>query len=123
MFSRKIFLNSLNEKLFVEPLTDKKVLSEPRFYKRFLEKQNVTKYSNVFKNHIHSHSFTVSNSQDLASQLNITEPCVKNLLKDLLVEMRSFKYQITLQVSFRKEIEMMKQSIHHQFISILILKQ
>ena len=67
--------------------------------------------------------FTVSNSQDLASQLNITKPCVKNLLKDLLVEMRSFKYQITLQVSFRKEIEMMEQSIHHQFISILILKQ
>lgn len=35
--------------------------------------------------------------------------------------MRSCKYQINLQVTFPKEIEMLKQNIHHQSISIIIL--
>lgn len=38
-------------------------------------------------------------------QLNITKILVKNTLKDLLVEMKDFKFQTTLQVTFHKERE------------------
>ena len=44
-------------------------------------------------------------TQDPINQLNITKPHVKNLLKDLLAEMNSFKYQITFQITFPKEAE------------------
>ena len=47
----------------------------------------------------------VLNFLDSTSQLNITKLHVKDLLKDFLAEMRGFKYQITLQIAFRKEIE------------------
>lgn len=45
------------------------------------------------------------NSQDPTSQLNVTKPHVKSLLKGLLVEIRGSKYQILLQITFRIEIE------------------
>ena len=38
-------------------------------------------------------------------QLNITKILVKNTLKDLIVEMKDFKFQTTLQVTFHKERE------------------
>ena len=38
-------------------------------------------------------------------QLNITKILVKNTLKDLLVGMKDFKFQTTLQVTFHKERE------------------
>ena len=40
------------------------------------------------------------NSQDPTSQLNVTRPHVKSLLKGLLVEIRGSKYQILLQITF-----------------------
>ena len=45
------------------------------------------------------------NFQDPTSQRNITKPHVKSLLKDLMAEMRGFKYQITLQITFPKEMK------------------
>ena len=51
--------------------------------------------------------------RDPAIQLNITKACIKNRLKDLLVETNSFKFQINLQETFGKEIKF-STSIHHQ---------
>ena len=53
--------------------------------------------------------------RDPAIQLNITKACIKNRLKDLLVETNSFKFQINLQETFGKEIKF-SASIHHQYI-------
>ena len=53
--------------------------------------------------------------RDPAIQLNITKACIKNRLKDLLVETNSFKFQINLQETFGKEIKF-STSIHHQYI-------
>ena len=54
------------------------------------------KPSKAFKIYAPSYAVKVLNSQDPRSQLNITEPHVKSLLKNLLAEMKGFKYQITL---------------------------
>lgn len=65
-------------------------------------------------------------SNDPVSKFSITKPNAKKLLKYLFSEMKGFIYQITLKVSFRKEIENIakkKQNFHNQFISILLLKQ
>ena len=44
------------------------------------------------------------NYQDPASQLNIAKAHFEKFIKDLLIEMRGSKYQIALQIIFRKEI-------------------
>ena len=60
------------------------------------------KYSKAFENYARSYTVEVLNSQNLVSQLNITKPHVKTLLKDLLAKMKGFKYQMTLQITFCK---------------------
>ena len=42
-------------------------------------------------------------SRNLATQLNITKTHAENKLKYLLAEIKSFKLQIRLQVTYRKE--------------------
>ena len=44
-------------------------------------------------------------SRDPANQLNISKTHVENKLKDLLVEMKRFKFIMMLQVIFCKKIE------------------
>lgn len=82
----------------IKSITDKKRLSELQsFYKSFLEEPNITKYSKAFKNYAQSYPVELLNLQDPESQLIIAKPYVKNLSKDLLVEMRCFNYQLTMQ--------------------------
>ena len=45
------------------------------------------------------------NDQDPASQLDIVKAHFEKFLKDLQTEMRGSKYQITFQITFRKETE------------------
>ena len=95
LLSELPFNNSLIEKPFLEPLTDKNLLSEFPYCKSLLEEQHITNYSSAFTNYARSYTAEVSNSRDPASQLYITKPHLKNLLKDLLIKIKGFKYQIT----------------------------
>lgn len=79
------------------------------------------KYSSTFKNYGHSYTVKMLDFRDPAIQLNITKACIKNRLKDLLVETNSFKFQINLQETFGKEIKF-STSIHHQYVSNLRIK-
>ena len=45
------------------------------------------------------------NSQDQTIQLNINTPLLKNLSKNFLAEISGFRYQITLQITYCKEIK------------------
>ena len=63
------------------------------------------KYSKDIKNYARSFMVELLNYQDPASQLNIAKAHFEKFLKDFLTEMRGSKYQITLQITFRKEIE------------------
>lgn len=90
----------------IKSITDKKRLSELQsFYKSFLEEPNITKYSKAFKNYAQSCPVELLNLQDPESQLIIAKPYVKNLSKDLLVEMRCFNYQLTMQKKIIWKIE------------------
>lgn len=79
------------------------------------------KYSSTFKNYGHSYTVKMLDFRDPAIQLNITKACIKNRLKDLLVETNSFKFQINLQETFSKEMKF-SPSIHHQHMSNLRIK-
>ena len=92
-------------KPFIEPVIDKKLPIKLPFYRSYLKEPNTKKYSNVFKNYERSYTVEILGLKDPEIQLNITEAICKNLLKDLLVEMKGPKYQITLQVTFCKETE------------------
>ena len=82
----------------------------------FFKEPNITNLS-AFKNYAHRLTFEVLGSRDPEIQLNITKTHVKNKLKDLLFKMKGFKFQVTSQVTFHKEInKTVKQSIHHQSI-------
>ena len=73
---------------------------------RFLYKPSITKYLSTFESYACSYIVEVSDSRDLpAIKLNITKNHVENKLKDILVEIKGFKFQITLQVTFCKEIK------------------
>ena len=94
-----------NYKTVIKPLTNKKLLIQLKSYKLFIKEPGITNHLKAFKNYERSYTVEVTNSQDLTSQFNITKAHVKNLLEDLLAEVRGFNYQITLQITFCKEIE------------------
>ena len=81
------------------------------------------KHAKTFKNCARSYAVEVLRFQYQTRQLNITKNHVKNLFKEFLADIRGFKDQITLQITFCKEIQTMKQIILHQFSLILMLKQ
>ena len=57
---------------------------------------------------------------DSLAQLEPSQPVIEDLVRDLLIEMKGFKYQITLKLlsSKQKKIE-----IQNTQVSILILQQ
>ena len=80
----------------IKRITNKNLFSELPFQKRFVKEQIITKYLSAFKNNASSYTIKVLNYRDPAIQLNITNPHVKNKRKDLLAEMKGFKFQINL---------------------------
>ena len=86
---------------FIKVLLKNKFLNRSltkNFYVKFhflifiLKEPNIKKHSKALKNYARSYTVEVLNSKGLTNQLDITKPHVKNLLEELLAEMRSFKY-------------------------------
>ena len=75
--------------------------SDLPFHKSFLEEPSNTKYPSGAP----SYRVEVLGSRDKAVQLSIAKPHVKNILKDLLAEIKGFKSQIIFHVTFPKEID------------------
>ena len=75
------------------------------FYESFLEETIVTKKSKAFKNYAPSYTVDVVDSRDSEIQVHITKFYVRNSFKDLLAEVKGFKCEILLKVTFCKEIE------------------
>ena len=76
-------------------LDDVDMLRELPFY----DELNIVQTSKAFKGYARSYSFEVIDSKD---QSVISRPSIKDLFKDLLTEIKSFKYQITLKVLLSK---------------------
>ena len=52
----------------------------------------------AFNNHAQSYNIEIIDKKDVITQLKTSEITIKNLFNDLLIEIKGFKYQITLQV-------------------------
>ena len=74
----------------------------------FYDESNIVQTVTAFK--IYSRSYSIEiiknnnrNMNDTLVQLKASKPVIKELFKDLLIEMKDFKYQITLKFTLSKQ--------------------
>ena len=60
------------------------------------------KNKTAFSGYAQSYKIDIADKKDVITQLKSSEISIENLFKDLLMEMKGFKYQITLQVLLSK---------------------
>ena len=92
------FYNALIEKPYIKRLNNIDTLHELPFYNEL----NSVKTSKAFEGYARSYSTEILDSKDPSVQLTISKPSIKDLFKDLLNEIKGFKYQITLKVLLSK---------------------
>ena len=71
----------------------------------FYEESNVEKISKAFKRYGRGYKIKIIDSKDPLVQLETSKSGIKDLFKDLLDEIKSFKYQITVKVLLSKHKE------------------
>ena len=86
------------EKPCIKGLNSIDMLSELPFYHEL----NTGKISKTFKEYVRSYSIEIIDSQDPSVQLTISKPSIKDFSKDLLDEIKGFKYQVTLKLLLSK---------------------
>ena len=65
----------------------------------FHNELSIEKTSKVFKGYARSYSIEIIDLKNLSIQSKISKASIKGLFKDLLAEIKGFKYQIALKVS------------------------
>ena len=68
----------------------------------FYEKLSVIKTDQAFKEYAMSYKVKMIEKKDPIVQLETSKLSIKNLFNDLLNELKGFKYQITVEVLFKK---------------------
>ena len=66
---------------------------------------SIVKISQAFKRYAGSYKIEIIVSKDHLVQLEASKSSIKDLFKDLLGEIKSFKYQMTVKVLLRKHKE------------------
>ena len=94
----------LIEKPKIKNINNVDALREIRFYHEL----NIVKTVKAFKKYVRSYSSEIMkdkgrNTNDPLAQLEASKPVLKNVFRDLLIEMKDFKYQITLEVLLTKQ--------------------
>ena len=69
----------------------------------FYDELSITEVSKAFKRYARSDKVEIVDHKDPLVQLETSKSSVRDLFKDLLNEMKGFKYQITVAVLLRKE--------------------
>ena len=92
------FYNTLIEKPKIKHLFNKELFHELPFY----DELSVVKSSNAFEGYARSYRVEIVESKDPLVQLEASKSSIKDLFKDLLNEMKGFKYQITVEVLLSK---------------------
>ena len=92
------FYNSYTEKSKVKKLKNVQLLKELPFY----DELSIVKNKTAFSGYARSYKIEIVNKRDVVVQLKASEIVIKDLFKDLLIELKGFKYQITLAVLLRK---------------------
>ena len=98
LFLEFSFSNTVAEKLHIKCLQDMDFLHELPFY----DKLNIEKISKGFRRYARSYKIEIIDSKDPLVQLEASKSNIKDLFKDLLDEMKGFKYQIIVKVLLRK---------------------
>ena len=86
------FYNTFIEKPEIKKLSNIKILQELPFY----DELNVVKISNAFSGYARSYKVEIVDKKDRLVQLEASKSSIKDLFKDLLNELKGFKYQLTL---------------------------
>ena len=94
----------LIEKPKIKNINNVDALREIRFYHEL----NIVKKVKAFKKYVRSYSSEIMkdkgrNTNDPLAQLEASKSVLKNVFRDLLIEMKDFKYQITLEVLLTKQ--------------------
>ena len=92
------FYNRYIEKPKIKNLNSVQLLKQFPFY----DDLSIVKYKTAFSCYAQSYKIEIVDKKDVVIQLKTSKISIENLFKDLLVEMKGFKYQITLCVLLSK---------------------
>ena len=95
------FYNALIETPKIKHLSNIELLHELLFY----DELSVVKISETFKGYARSYKIEIIEPKDPLAQLKASKSRIEDLFKDLLNEMKGFKYQITVKVLLSKHNE------------------
>ena len=80
-------------------LSNVELLHELPFY----DELSITEVSKAFKRYARSYKVDIVDHKDPSTQLEASKSSIKDLFKDLLNEMKGFKYQVTVKVLLSKD--------------------
>ena len=92
IISNTSLLQHFIEKPEIKKLSNTKLLQKLPFY----DELNVVKSSNAFSRYARSYKVEIVDQKDPLVQLQSSKSSIEDLFKDLLDEMKGFKYQITV---------------------------
>ena len=92
------FYESYIEKPKVKKLNNVQLLKELPFY----DELSIVKNKTAFSGYARSYKIEIVDKRDVVVQLKASEIVIKELFKDLKIELKGFKYQITLAVLLSK---------------------
>ena len=94
LFQILLFYNVFIEKPQIKHLSSIELLHELPFY----DELSVVEISKAFKRYARSYKVEIIDKKDPLAQLEASKSNTEDLLKDLLNEMKGFKYKITVTV-------------------------
>ena len=92
------FYNSFIDVPKIKKLSNIRLLKELPFY----DELNIIKNKTAFSGFAQSYKIEIIDKKDVITQLKSSEISIKNSFKDLLIELKGFKYQINLCVLLSK---------------------
>ena len=91
-------MNLSTTKKKVKRFTDINLLAEQPFY----EQLSIIKRNQAFTGYAMSYKVEIIEKKDLVVQLEASKSSIKDLFRNLLNEIKIFKYQITVKVLLKK---------------------
>ena len=93
------FYNSVNDIPRVKKLSNIQLLKELLFY----DELSIIKNKTAFSGYSRSYKVEIVDKKDVIIQLKSSEIVIKDLFKNLLLDLKGFKYQLTLNILLSKQ--------------------
>ena len=98
LFKERPFYNTSINKPYIKGLNNMDLLHGPPFYNEL----NIVETSKAFRGYRRSYKIEIIESKDPSVQLTISKSCIVGFFKDLVDEIKGFKYQLILKVLLAK---------------------